>query len=297
MSRRSLPLILVIAVILAGWIGNGIYYERQQVDKPVFFQQYIELGDYEGQQVELSYLENANGGKRISTLEFPGFELYRIENAQNDQQYRYQINKKFLLSIDKPTLDILRQPGKAITKAKVYYRDGTKADEVDIGEIRYSGKTFTPHSPVEHSSSMGSSDNLGYSVLRVAEPVTLTTIESELAASLPDWLKIDIAVTSPADPKIPQPEAGANEGVPWQELRLPMELPKGTTIKISYRFNFNQGDDRAEEALNYYKILLWVEGMEKNGRAFRTAVHIQYDPYPSEDDIREMTRNARRQER
>ncbi|MCQ6558784.1 hypothetical protein [Paenibacillus mendelii] len=299
--RRNLPLFLVIAAIAASWIGNGIHYNREQLDKPVFFQHFIELGDYPEQQVELNLLENINGGKRVTSLEFPGFELYRVNRSPNEQQYRYQMNNKFLLTIEKPTLDILRQPDQAIKQAKVYYSDGTGGEGADIGEIRFSGTTYTLNSPVEHSSSMGSSDNLGYSVLRVTEPVTLTSIGSELAESISDWLKIDVDITMPADPRIPQTNPAANsnddKGIPWKELQLPVELPKGSTIKISYQFQFNKGDLRAEQALNYYRILLWVEGVEKTGRPFNAAVHIQYDPYPSERDVSALTQRARGLER
>lgn len=268
---------IVAALIVTSWLTNYGYYMYYRLPEAGFLRHYIETTEVPAVAFDLLYVANKDDKRKPMNVQVDELPELRFNPLQAYQEMRRQ------------TIYILRgyYEESAMTErtaeetlrlhtVKVYYNDGSVKDE-DVGEIVVYREPWpkdpSAESPVEMMSVGGSTNQDGYSTVRVTKPVRLTGVSSAWLETLGDALQYEL-----------QPDPAA----------YPLELSEGQMLKLDYRFKLpGQGAD----AMNVYNVQLREHFEEPNGgEKHDYIVYANAEPHPSEAEMRDYVRGMRRRD-
>ncbi len=269
MNRAKIGLSLLVLVLL--WVGNIAYYQRHQLEAPLFMKHYYDIGTLGDQlNVELYYLVNQNQDVGIYNVRVPSLnhDLYPTWEHERNRS-RYHKVKSVRLEWSEAMLDDLGDQEK-ITELEVQFSNGTR-QLVDIGEILI--RKIEGEEPYIHTqSSGGSSDNTGYSHFREKESLKPIGIKH-----LPPGL----------DPKLLSVQVNGQD---LQGEINPHLFDFKPYLEVNYGFKFPKEDPRAQ---HIYGSMSVIEVQTEDGQRKEGLMFINYTPNWSMDDIRAIVDERR----
>lgn len=304
MKKLWIGTVTAFVLIAASWIGNLRYFQAHQLGEPTFLEHHIEVLKEQGDTFELYYLEDIHGEKKINSIYFPDYPEMTIE-AHNPaySKYTHQQMGMFMISIlsdspDNKESNTATGP-QIIETVLVHYNDGSSAEK-NIGEIRLIDGQFDhgkKQSPINGTSSGGSSDSTGFNSFYITRPAELQSIESSYL-DLIDTNQLDLYF----DYQLPASKGGVRSsdmdstqiemlGRPLKEIQLPVQFVKGDSIRFSYEFKLNP-----EELGKAYRLRLQLGLKDRNGEQWTEFIPLSFNPpYFTEAQMRSLVREKREQ--
>ncbi|WP_134703349.1 hypothetical protein [Ammoniphilus sp. YIM 78166] len=262
MNRTKIGLGLFVLVLL--WVGNLAYFQRHQLNEPLFMKHYYDIGTLGDQlNVELYYLVNHNEDVGIYNVRIPSLnhDLYPTWEHERSRS-RYHKVKSVRFEWNEAMLNDLGAQEK-ITELEVQFSDGTR-QLVDIGEILI--RRIEGEDPYIHTqSSGGSSDNTGFSHFREKE-----TLKPIRIKHLPPGLDSNVLTF-----RVNGQDLGGEVD--------PIHFDFKPYLEVNYAFKFSKDDPRAQ---HIYGSMSVVEVQTEDGQLKEGLMFINYTPNWSIDDIR-----------
>lgn len=298
--KRGRWLYVVAALLIAGsWIGNTWYAQANRLKGTVFLEHHIEVSPEEGGFFDLYYLEDIRPSKALSGIAIEGYPGLQVTPYPNYAQYPRQTMGKMMVSSTDPETEQAPEVTEPIVIKEItaLYHDGS-SEKVRIGEIHIvPGAEGAPdRNPVQWTSGGGSSDHKGYNKAAIQRPVRLTGLSSAYL----DMVKAgDLRIHAEIMRNIPgmshRMEGGGPEtkieltGESILNLRLPVELNKGDSVKVAYQFSLSTRQQR----MQVYQLQLRLEYEEDDRTVWHSGHAISYFPSPTEREVAEYVRERR----
>ncbi|MFC5699673.1 hypothetical protein ACFPVX_00145 [Cohnella faecalis] len=274
------------ALVVAGWLGNYFFYRSGQLPEGAFLRHYIETADLPGATFNLFYAANNRDKRKIVDVrieELPGLRFYPPSTRAS---LRHQTIYSLIGHFDIPSSEQdRREDGEPlkIRSVDVRFNDGTMRRE-EIGEIIVYREKYLQEAgdeaPFEFTSSKGSTDHSGSNSGHATRPAVLTGVTSSWLKRLGPALRIEIKTAG--EPTFRPADAG-----------VPLKLDAGDTLSIQYRFDLSASPE--VNAMDVYNVLLRPKFKEADGRQSEKIIFANYDPYPTEAEMRSFVR-AKREE-
>ncbi|MBB3112352.1 hypothetical protein FHS18_004438 [Paenibacillus phyllosphaerae] len=291
MIKRLWPLFLIVVACTVSYTWNRAEYLEHQLESPLFIPQYTELNGTGAQLLDFYFLENNQGGKRISwaTLEVPEYGPVRIQDLPRTySDFTYQQLKHMMIYLEDDQVRALRESGRTITELKTYYEDGTAAS-LAIGRISLVPDKVVSSLPQEESpltslSSMSTSDGQGVIRSTADEAFTITELCAGMKSPAVEALKLKLSISSSSEGRTVERELS------FADFQGPVEVPKGAVITLKYAFEFPEL--ASVEARFYYRLAPQLIGKTISGHAFQTGFVIDSPVNPGEEDLRLLSGKA-----
>lgn len=269
MNQKKVGLGLVVLILL--WVGNIVYFQRYQLEEPMFMKHYYSLQNIGNKlEFDLYYLVNHSEDVGVSRVHIPalGLDAYPAWDHERSR-LQYQKVRSVHLEWDVTNLRSLDQQVK-VTELEVEFTDGS-SQHVNIGEIMFN-RVKADH-PYLHSQSTGSSsDHTGFSLFREKEllkPVGLKNLPPHLDTGVLTFQLNSQDISLGIQPEAFEPK-------PYLELK--------------YAFQFSKGDPRAQHVYHSVAIL---EAQTEEGQMKEGLMFLGYVPHWDNESIK-MILNERR---
>ncbi|MEK3884980.1 hypothetical protein [Paenibacillus sp. PL2-23] len=264
------PLWVIIGLmIMASWVGNIWYYQAMQLEKPILLKHYMEINGYQSDWIELSYLENNTGDRRITGVLLEELPMLRLTvPPQPNTYYKHQVLKKAYGEWRKDDLGEMEPVPITIREATVFYNDGP-SEKVPIGEINVVWEK--EEGLLQSSSSGSSSDGTGHYSVTVQQPVILEQVDVSFSDRLGSSLELSMTGKDADDPH-PQ---------------LPMSLNTGDPLTFNYKWSLPEELPGASEV---YKASILLTFQTEDGRTVHERIPLSFNHYLDEKQIKELVR-------
>ncbi|RUT33411.1 hypothetical protein EJP77_07115 [Paenibacillus zeisoli] len=250
--KRITAWTVILLLIFGSWGGNLWYYRSMQLEEPLFLKSYVSMSAGHGRSLELVYLENRYGSKKVTGVQIDELpELsFTLSNWNNGT---YQTVMKAYAGFNAQGEEPPIKSPVTVKEVTVFYSEGPPR-KVPIGEI-----TILPDSDVElvdFYSSMASSDRTGYNYGTMMKPAVLERIDFTYSDRLKPYLHLylsDKPIESLKYPISKQKGDGLSLSYKWEipldnpmayvdyqpECRLEFRLKDGQRVTQSFRINVN----------------------------------------------------------
>lgn len=291
MSKR--PLMIAFVLIIAAYLGNGIYYEKKQLDEGFFLEHNYEfntdpkwLGTI---SFELNYLDNRNETKEIGWIEIPEIENLRMIHNYLSDPYSYKYYERRTFTFDSSSMSEEQLPslaGVEINEVTVHYNNG-ESKRMPIGSIQFvsyesSPDTDSAEQPLDNYSSGGSSNGAGFIGSRANESLTIMNAKVSNLGLSNDAFCFQSEVTGTSSDAHTVATEMFNKVISCQEGSYPISVNKDDTVWINYKFDKNNA---GTGALIYSRFHIQLEGLRENGEPFQQISAIYYQPSLNDEDI------------
>lgn len=262
---------LGLAVLLLLWIGNIFYFQRYQLDQPLFMKHYYSIQNVGNElALDLYYLVNQREDVGVTRVHIPalGLEAYPTWDHERSR-LKYQNVKSARLEWDETSLSSLDHQAK-VTEIEVEFTNGTH-QRVDIGEIIIN-RVEVDHPYILSQSTGSSSDHTGFSFFREKEalkPVGLKHLPPNL------------------DPENLTFQVNGQDII--GEIQ-PEKFDPKPYLEVKYAFQFLKDDPRAQHVYGSDSVL---EAQTEDGQMKEGLIYLNYIPHWDNEDIR-MILNERK---
>lgn len=207
---------IFILLLLISWIGNILYYNSMQLDKPVFPTFYKTTSIYKGNNIlTIHFIENKGPGKKVQSIRMNEFDkeasdkLLRAEyKYQSIYEMNFDFTEKDLTYLQDQNSDLI------VNELTVRYDDGT-VEEVPIGELVFRADPVRSQEIVTfHGGS--SSDGSGYEVLEMNTDAVLEKVELTQTDKLDHLFNLRLY------------------GKPYDTVTYPKQVKKGNSLILQY---------------------------------------------------------------
>ncbi|SDX05225.1 hypothetical protein [Paenibacillus sp. CF384] len=232
---------LLALAVAASWVGNVWFYESQKVDKPIFLKHYYEMPESLLQHMRLYYLTNKDSSREPYQVELADGIMLHVEHIETrDEKGRLQL-REAVLSPSSIAIGQLKEQ-LTVDQFRVYYNDGFE-DTVEIGKlIIHPDKQALP---LESNFTRGSSDGTGGDGYIARRDIEITAVTNSYADLLGSGFELMLN----------------NGSVKASDFSaFPIQLRKGDSFSMSYRFLLSKGDIRQFDVFQ-----LMVVAEERNG--------------------------------
>lgn len=302
MKKPWIGIVAAFVLVAASWIGNVWYFQAQQLGKPMFLEHYVEVIQESGDTIELYYLEDLHGDKKINTVFIPEYPEIRIEShTPNYKRYIHQQLGRIVLSMPIDSSDLTHDQASdpsIIRTVSVVFNDGS-IEEVDIGEIQLINglSDQAPNTPIKGISSGGGTGegfDTGYTGFRISRPAQLQRIESSYI-SLVNKGQLELYLDYSRREKKSGMISSAVKmgdidklGTPLRKLVFPVQLKRSEYFRLSYRYPYIQeGADRV------YRLRLRLGMEDQNRQQWTEVMFINLQPYLTGEKVRDLVRERR----
>lgn len=272
MNIKRNYVLMGLVLLLIVWTGNIFYYQKHVLKEPLFIKHYYDVK--QGMEnFRLFYIDSINQREEIAYVTFPelGQEYTRTEIFKSNSDNRY-----YNLNIINVIRNVYSDNGipegmknKVLTKARVYFTNGNTLD-VDIGRIYLYSDGIDKYT-FDSVSGMGSSDNTGNAIFSSPEDLKIYGVSSKFPELMDELILISI------------------NGVPLREVKFPINVKKGDTITVEYKFRF---DSENINRNNAYEFPVYILTENEAGIKGANPVFVNYWlQSPEEYDIPEMLKN------
>ncbi|TFE29451.1 hypothetical protein [Cohnella luojiensis] len=282
--KAKVVYLVVFALVLVSWAGNYAYHRASQLPEAGFLRHNIETSYIPSVAFDLLYIANKNDKRKLVSARVDELPALRFFLIQTHQEMRHQ-TLYLLRGHYEESLIESREALAPITIHKIMaqFSDGTESEE-DIGEIIvYRDDAWPIHaekSPIQMSSTSGSSDHKGSVTVRITRPLTLTGVSSRWLEKLGDSFHYETVPKS-------------NRGLPSEGTEAPpVTVKRGQSLTLNYQFRIPR---ESKQAMEVYNLLLRENFKEPDGQDVSYTVFAHYLPYPTESQMRAYVREKRRQ--
>lgn len=173
-----------IVLVLLSWIGNYLYFQSKQLNKPIFLEHYYETYVEDSAELTFYYLANKTDTAEVSIVSIDGLEAYPVSTSGFSmwssshtpsyvQEYAHHYLKSLtlqltpsLLSVDTPTKEDWR-----FNEMTVTFTNG-QTITANIGEVHLYHQ-FPSTDVFDIRSSGGSNHHLHNVLAYITRPVTI----------------------------------------------------------------------------------------------------------------------------
>lgn len=281
--KTKIGYLIVLALLLASWAGNYAYNRYSQLPEAGFLRHFVETRTVPSVAFDLLYVANSADKRKIVGVQVDELPMLKFNPVQIHQELRHQRIYKLMGYFDDKSSWPADEPLKIHT-VKAFYSDGSMKEE-DVGEIVVireawpRAETEIPESPIQMSSTMGSSDHHGSATISIEKPVKFTGVSSIWLEKLEGLFEYKVQTTA---------EAGAPHP---NRIDYPVELRSGQSLTLSYRFMLSR---QSTQSLDVYNLQLRENFEDSKGESYGYTVFANYMPYPSESQMRAYVREQRR---
>lgn len=312
MTKKTVLALFAVLVLL--WAGNLIYFQKQQLPKPLFLKHYyaFSVGGDSSLEFQINYLVNRSKDIELVGLEIAGKDVRLQVRKGGASTFTHYYLKTDMVIINGQELDkLLSSEDAAISKLEAYFSDGSRQD-VKIGEIYLVDERMTADSPLQVRVNGSSNQNQGFTLFYANAPLVVKSLENHfqdrLGASYKVYLdRSQTEINGPgfndsqtyrngqrfSDPRDEHETIAKFSTQAGQEVTkdmFPFTVESGETFRLSYSFAFDRGNPA--KAYDYYQIEGKVTS-ESNGRTFAERYFIHYDPHFNDAALRAMIRERR----
>lgn len=298
--KRLLVGICSVALL---YLGNILYFQTQQLDGPFFLKHYYDVKVNENgmTRIELYYVTNKQ--EQILNVFIPGMDFTRVSYDGVYQDFPHYQIKKAVVEVDRMN----KEEVLTHTKLDVQFAHAGLI-EYEIGEIifRLSITTDTEtESPVRFLAAGSSSDYTGYSLFEMVEPVQLVEIDFPFHHALKDELHIFVDFDNDDingfKEKLQSSELDEEmeefvrkhmwnvQGIELNNLPLPIAFEKNDSVKVNSAFMF---DETSLQKHSVYEFSIRLLFETEDGMKTVVRSHLNYQPYFSNRDIRELAKRV-----
>jgi len=264
---------LSLVVLLLLWIGNIFYFQRYQLEEPLFMKHYYSIQNIGNKlEFDLFYLVNKREDVGVNRVRIPALDLEAYPAWDHERsRLKYHTVKSARLEWDETSLATLDHQAK-VTEIEVEFTNGTR-QRVDIGEIILNRVNMDQ--PYLHSQSTGSSsDHTGFSLFREKEALQLVGLKQLPPNLAPQNLTFQV-----------------NGQDINGEIQSDSFDPK-PYLEVKYAFQFEKGDPRAQHVFGSDTI---IEVQTDSGQMKEGILYLHYIPHWDDEAIK-MLLNERRKE-
>lgn len=261
MNQVKVGLSLMVLVLL--WVGNIFYFQRYQLDEPLFMKHYYSIQNIGNElSFDLYYLVNHSEDVGVSRVHIPALGIDAYPAWDNERsRLQYHKVKSARLEWDELTLASLDDHAK-VTEIEVEFTNGIR-QLVDIGEIVIH-RVKADH-PYLHSQSSGSSsDHTGFSIFREKEllkPIGVKHLPPNLDAKV---LSIQV------------------NGQDIKGEIYPESFDHKSFLEVKYAFQFPESDPRAKHV---YGSMTVLDVQTEDGQMKEGLIFLHYVPHWNNEDI------------
>lgn len=271
-----------IILLLLSWAGNTVYFASQRLDEPIVLQHFYELPLSDDYYFEIHYITNKNNPADLTFVEFPELEeldfqhlIRRHGQVWDKQNFSHHSIKSIGFYIHAEDIVTDKHDDIVITEMRTFMPSG-EAKTYSIGEIKlYSDERGL----FEMHSSGGSNDHTGFDMVRATESLTVDELKMPFLDKLENGIQLwmnkeellikDTQIDSEFFPKV---------------------LKEGDLIELEHRFRFTEVDPNR---LHHYYIAPTLVGETVDGKEFEHPLSIQYSPYISKKELKEIIELSR----
>lgn len=213
-TKERLVWAVVLLLIFGSWGGNLWYYRSMQLAEPLFLSNYDTLTAEDGKSIELVYLENKYGSKKVTGIQIDELPQLGFTLSEGNSGTYHNEMKAFAGWNSQGPEPPIKAPV-TIKEATVYYNEGPPR-KVSIGELR-----ILPASDVQvvhFYSSAGSSDGSGSNFGTMMKPAVLESIDFTFSDRLKPYLHLFLS------------------DKPIDSLQYPISMGKGDNLSIYYKW-------------------------------------------------------------
>ncbi|MDG5789078.1 hypothetical protein QA612_16600 [Evansella sp. AB-P1] len=251
-----------------------MYYESNQLSKPLFMKHYYERSwheDWNPIQFRLHYLTNKGDPISVASISIPDKDLHfrhKHEHTFGTYQYQYQELREVMVELDYYTWGSYDHSDElSIEEVIVHFTDGSK-EVISVGKIKFNIKDDEGYEGMLMSSSSGSSsDNTGYTNFSLEESIVVEGFHVPFQSHLSDALSIRIN----------------NEEINYNSFPITME--DSQLLRIDYSLSFKEDEEPYQ---HFYEIEIPFHISTLEGEKRTANVTINYQPYFSDSLIREI---------
>lgn len=267
-TKRNVLWLVVIILIVGSWTGNVWYYDRSQLEEPLFLRHHITMFGNVHDHIELQYLENKNEGIQVSWIQIDELPQLRFQLFERSS-YTHQVRKIAAADWSPEELNLEENTPLTIHEIIVHYNNG-ESKRVPIGEINVLWRQPVNHDPLEVASSGGSSDGTGFTAVRATQPLTVEDIDYTFRDKMPSF-ELKLANTS------------------LDELTYPIQLAERHGLNLNYRWrDFRDNPYRYDVFRSHIVLRL----RDQNQREVITYLPINQNLSFSEHDIRRLVQSG-----
>ncbi|NGZ78018.1 hypothetical protein [Saccharibacillus alkalitolerans] len=278
----------ILLAVAASWGLNGVYFNRGQLEKPVFLQHRIEAENGAGSSFILYRLQNRTDERRVEAIELPGIEVRGTTRIRHIE-YRQQTLDGYMLEIadtESPAAKVSDEQPIVVRKADVRYDDGSR-ETADIGEVRFYPPSAAPSDLLYAIGGGSSNRNTGHATLEAGAPVKILSLQSPYLEEAAGKLSLFWADSGTAyEPFDMEQPAGDN---PLANLTLPKQVGKKHKTSLGYRFV----DRDSRDWSTVYRLLPVMTVQSGERTLDLRPASIEDNPSPSESQIRQFVRSGR----
>lgn len=277
---------------MISWIGNTLYFESKQLDRPLFLTHYIDQDiEQEITYLSLYYITNKTDFTELQQIQMDDLILYpqqpngfyfmhnQTQQQSFQQEFTYHYLKKATFEIHKDQFNTNQlKDGLSVDKVYAVFSQGSSMN-YSIGQIR-----LTPYENrseiLSNDRSFASSNGDYQSIHSASEALALTEIRSPFTKELETEYAIKLIHNNQSyfDGKFNTTSNKDTSGE-W-----PIQIGENERLITNIQLN-----TKSNKVLNLRFNLI---GQTTSGKNFQTSIYSYQEPYLTQTDINSYIKNA-----
>lgn len=273
------------------WIGNTLYFESKQLDRPIFLTHYINQDiEQEITYLSLYYITNKTDLTELQQIQVDDLILYpqqpngfffmhNLQQQSHHQEFTHHYLKKATFEIYKDQFNSNHLVnGLTVEKVNAVFSHGSPMS-IPIGQIRLTPQeTRSEH--LRNDSSSGSSNGDYQSTHTASEALVLTELRFPFEKNLDTEYAIKLSHNQQSY------FAGKfnNNGIKDNSGEWPIEVKENERLLTNIQLN-----TKSNKVLNLRFNLI---GQTSTGKKFQTSIYAYQEPYLTQADISSYIQQA-----
>lgn len=283
---------IVISSIIISWIGNTLYFESKQLDRPVFLTHYIDQDiEQEITYLSLYYITNKTDLTELQQIQLGDLILYpqqpngfffmhdQTQQQSYQQEFTHHYLKKATFEIHKDQFNSNHlKDGLTVEKVYAVFSQSSSMS-YSIGQIRLSPQESRSEI-LRNDSSSGSSNGDFQSIHSASEALVLTELHSPFAKELETEYAIRLTHNNQSY------FAGKFNNTSDKDISGGWPIQIGENERLLTNIQLNT---KSNKVLNLRFNLI---GQTSSGKNFQTSIYSYQDPYLTQADIHSYIERA-----
>lgn len=286
-----------VALVLASWLGNYLYFQEQQIETPIFLEHYYERESQPEYGLSFYYVTNLSDPREVRYGVIDGIEIYPrsdfphffLHNGQPQINYHQQFSHQGIREVHFTIMEDLVASVKdsdgnwSFSEITVFFDDGSSTTQ-NIGEVMIrEGREYDPKEEVVQSTySSGGSDGFNETGFKVLKDATVTEVVIPFVSEVSGNMSFKVGV---GEERIKWDHADMS----WQDIdgqngaRFPISLNEGDGMYVTVQIH----EDYNKPLAFPVKIM----GESTDGTPFISYAYIDQMPYWTSDEVKEVIAN------
>ncbi|CQR46805.1 hypothetical protein BN1058_01080 [Paraliobacillus sp. PM-2] len=290
-----------LMLVILSWVGNYLYFESKQLERPIFLDHYYEAYMHDQEQLTFYYLTNKMDNYEVRSLSIDGVKLYPVSDhgftmwrtAPNTPQFEQEFSHQYLKSVtvELPKKSIPIEDGSkdrwSFEEVNATFSNG-QSYTLDLGKVNVYEKV-TDYTVLNTHASSSSNQHTSEKSMLATKPITVEDINVPFPENLSEdvYVKVDVnqeKFNINQDENTPEwlKREKQNEmvGISIDEDIFPFHLNKNDRMQLSMQFN--------PYRKSYFEFSIKISGTSDEGEQFKSKAPIIDHPSLNQQDINEI---------